>query len=235
MLVLHTFGPAFGLPDPSQFVLKSLIQLGMTGLPFRTDSAPAHFRKAPKGKLPVLVDGNTVVPDSTFIRWHLETTRGLDLDAGLDEAARGHAWAIEKFCEDHVYWISVHYRWLEDPGWELVKKAFFGGIPAPVRPLVTGMVRRDVRRRAWGHGFGRHTADEKARLARATAEALDRIVGEGPYVFGDRPTAVDAVVCAAVMSGAAEAFDHPWRRALADRPKLLAHRDRIAARYLDGR
>ena len=34
MITLYTFGPAFGLPDPSPFVLKAEILLKMAGLPY---------------------------------------------------------------------------------------------------------------------------------------------------------------------------------------------------------
>ncbi len=50
MITLYGFGPMFGLPDPSPFVLKTMTQLKMSGLPFgfqRADRA-----EAPKGKIP---------------------------------------------------------------------------------------------------------------------------------------------------------------------------------------
>ena len=33
MITLYGFGPLFGLPDPSPFVLKTMTQLKMAGLP----------------------------------------------------------------------------------------------------------------------------------------------------------------------------------------------------------
>ena len=58
-LTLYTFGPHFGLPDPSPFVMKADLLLKMSGLPYATDSR--GFRKAPKGKLPYLRDGDALV------------------------------------------------------------------------------------------------------------------------------------------------------------------------------
>ena len=54
MITLFTFGPQFGLPDPSPFVMKAETLLKMSGLPYRTDGG--GFRKAPKGKLPYIDD-----------------------------------------------------------------------------------------------------------------------------------------------------------------------------------
>jgi len=70
MITLYTFGPAFGLPDPSPFVMKAEVLLKMAGVPYRTDTT--GFRKAPKGKLPYIEDGGEIISDSTFIRFHLE-------------------------------------------------------------------------------------------------------------------------------------------------------------------
>ena len=51
MITLYNFGPAFGLPDPSPFVMKVEVLLKMAKLPYQTDSA--GFSKAPKGKDPL--------------------------------------------------------------------------------------------------------------------------------------------------------------------------------------
>jgi glutathione S-transferase len=94
MITLYTFGPAFGLPDPSPFVTKVEMLLKMTGLAYRTDTT--GFRQAPKGKLPYIDDDGEQVADSTFIRWHLENKYRIDFDKGLSADQRAVAWAFEK-------------------------------------------------------------------------------------------------------------------------------------------
>jgi len=37
MIVLHTFGPAFGQPDPSPFVMKAMALLKLSGLAHTAD------------------------------------------------------------------------------------------------------------------------------------------------------------------------------------------------------
>jgi glutathione S-transferase len=76
MITLHTFGPAFGLPDPSPFVIKTETLLKMAALPYRTNTE--GFNKAPKGKLPYVDDDGQRIADSTFIRWHIENKYGFD-------------------------------------------------------------------------------------------------------------------------------------------------------------
>ena len=64
MITLYTFGPAFGLPDPSPFVMKVETLLKMAKLPYRTDQS--GFTKAPKGKLPYIDDDGVIVADFDF-------------------------------------------------------------------------------------------------------------------------------------------------------------------------
>jgi len=97
VITLHTFGPAFGLPDPSPFVTKVEVLLKMAGLPYRTDTT--GLRGAPKGKLPYIDDDGERVADSTFIRWHLENKYRIDFEKGLSPEQRAIAWAFEKMAE----------------------------------------------------------------------------------------------------------------------------------------
>jgi glutathione S-transferase len=94
MITLYSFGPGFGLPDPSPFVTKAEVLLKMAELPYRSDTT--GFKKAPKGKLPYIDDGGEIISDSTFIRWHLERKYNIDFDRGLLAEQRSIAWAFEK-------------------------------------------------------------------------------------------------------------------------------------------
>src|SRR3954466_11185104 len=98
-ITLYTFGPFFGLPDASPFVMKGEMLLKLAKLEYRTDRR--GFRGAPKGKLPYIDDDGTIVADSTLIRLHLEKKYGIDFDRGLSPNDRGIAWSIEKMFEDH--------------------------------------------------------------------------------------------------------------------------------------
>jgi len=112
MITLYSFGPGFGLPDPSPFVTKAEVLLKMAELPYRSDTT--GFKKAPKGKLPYIDDGGEIISDSTFIRWHLERKYNIDFDRGLLAEQRSIAWAFEKMMEDHLYWAVVHARWMDE-------------------------------------------------------------------------------------------------------------------------
>src|SRR5688572_9694004 len=163
MITLYGFGPAFGLPDPSPFVTKAEVLLKMAGLAYAVETG--GLGKAPKGKLPYIVDEGETIADSTFIRWHLENKYHIDFDPGLTSEQRAVAWAFEKMLEDNLYWAFVHDRWMDDANFDKGPRNFFRAVPAPVRPLVAAMIRRQVRRRLHGQGMGRHSPQEITSLA----------------------------------------------------------------------
>lgn len=198
MIRLHGFGPAFGLPDPSPFVTKVEVLLKMSGLPY--EKVAGDLRKAPKGKLPVIEDGGRIIADSTLIRFHLEREHGIDFNKGVSAGDAAAAWAFEKLCEDHLYWIVVKQRWLDDANFERGPSVFFKSIPALVRPVIVSMIRRQVKRNLHGQGFGRlNEAEGRAVLLRAYTE-IDAYLEGRDFLGGVQPCGSDATVFAFLMS-----------------------------------
>jgi glutathione S-transferase len=229
MITLYTFGPAFGLPDPSPFVTKADVLLKMAGVPYRTETG--SFGKAPKGKLPYLDDDGVRVADSTFIRWHLESKYGVDFDRGLDAGQRAAAWALEKMIEDHLYWALVHVRWVDEANFWKGSAEFFRRVPAPVRPIVIALVRRQVRKTLHAQGMGRYSPEEMLRLAIRDIDAVADCLGTRPYVMGDEPSSIDATVFAFAIGILCPRFDTPIRAATARHDNLKRYVGRMAARY----
>ena len=234
MITLFTFGRYFGLPDPSPFVCKAEILLKMAGVaytanPFATDMKA--FNNAPKGKLPYMDDAGTIVTDSTFIRWHLEQKHGADFDKGLSPEQKGGAWAVEKMCENHLYWAIVDSRWVDDANFNRGPVGFFGKAPALIRPLVVAMARRQVRGNLKGQGFGRHSRSEIEQLAAADLAALSNVIGTKPWLMGPEPCGADASVWSFVAGALCPVFESPIRTAAEGHANLVAYRDRGFARW----
>ena len=182
MITLYTFGPAFGLPDPSPFVTKAEMLLKMAGLPYCTDTK--GFSAAPKGKLPYIRDGEEIIADSNFIRLHLEQRYRIDFDKWLSPKERGLAFAIEKLCEDHLYWLLMHARWVEDANFKRGPAKFFDAAPLPLRPYVRWLIRRQVKQTLHGQGAGRYSESERTILAGRVFASLSAILGDNPYIMG---------------------------------------------------
>jgi len=225
MITLYGFGPYFGLPDASPYVMKTEIHLRMAGLPYRKDFT--GFPRAPKGKLPYIEDGGVLIPDSTFIRAHIERRYGHDFDAGLDAAARAQAWAIERMLEDHLAWAQTHARWIIPENFEKGPARFFDGAPEGVREAALARVKAALH----GHGMGRHSLDEVTALGARSLDALATTLGDKPYLMGETPSGVDATAMAVLATILVPLFDSPLRRRAEAFPDLVAYKDRMMHRF----
>lgn len=230
MITLYVFGPAFGLPDASPFVLKAEMLLKLSGLPYR--KLRGSMRRAPKGKLPYIDDAGTQVPDSTLIRLHLAEQHGITLDAGLSETDKALAWSVECLCSDHLYWCAVHERWLDDATFALGPALFFQRLPFLLRGLVTGMIRRKVRGNLQAQGLGRFSPAERQRLLQLDVASLAALLGDKLYMLGDSPSWLDATVFAFLASTwLATLGDTPCKQAVRQHPNLQAYVERLRRQY----
>ena len=229
MITLYTFGPYFGLPDPSPFVMKAEMLLKLSGLEYRTDRK--GFRNAPKGKLPYINDDGTIVADSTLIRLYLEEKHSIYFDRGLATRDRGVAWAIEKMLEDHLYWVMVYWRWMDAANFRAGPKQFFKRAPALVRPLVERLVLKRIRSTLHGHGIGRHSDAEKSAMAGRALDAVSQVLGDNPYLMGPEPCGADATAFAFVACTMTPVFSSPLRAKAESLPNVTAYRDRLMAEF----
>ena len=229
MITLYVFGPMLGLPDPSPPCMKAHALLKMAGLEYRVDHS--GLRKAPKGKLPYIDDDGAIIPDSTFIRWHLEEKYRIDFDKGLSAAERAQAWAFEKLCEDNLYWAVMSVRWTEEANFTRGPARFFDSAPAPLRPVIAKIVRRSVRKRLHAQGTGRHSQTEIERLATHGIDALAAQLGDKPWLMGPEPCAADASVHATVTGLLCPTFETPLRTATERHANLVAYSKRGMERW----
>jgi glutathione S-transferase len=194
VITLYTYGPFFGLPDASPFVMKGEMLLKLSKLEYQANNK--GFLRAPKGKLPYIDDNGTIVADTTLIRLHLELKHGIDFDSALSARERGIAWATEKMLEDHLYWVLVYWRWMKDENFAKGPANFFRRAPAFIRPLIIWKVRGNVRRSLHAHGIGRHNEAEMTAMSDRAFEALSLLLGENKYLMGDAPCGADATAFA---------------------------------------
>ncbi|HTE41354.1 MAG TPA: glutathione S-transferase family protein [Steroidobacteraceae bacterium] len=229
MITLFTFGPFFGLPDPSPFVIKAEMLLKLSKVPY--EAKAKGMGGAPKGKLPYITDGDVKIADSTFIRLHLEKKHGIDFDPGLTAAEKGIAWSVEKMLEDNLYWAVVNERWMDDANFDKGPRRFFDAIPAAMRVFIVPLVRRTVRKNLHAHGMGRHSNEEITELAGRVIDSLAAVLGEKPYLMGTRPCGADATVFAFVVSLLSPYFNSQIRPHALRHANLIAYRDRMLREY----
>jgi len=225
MITLFGFGPAFGLPDPSPFVMKTDVQLKMAGLSYKWQRGGPQA--APKGKIPFIDDDGLIVADSTFIRAHLESQYRVDLDSGLLTFERALAWSMERMLEDHLYFALLHARWMDDANFAKGPAHFFDGAPDGAREAG----RERVRLVLHGHGLGRHSDVEIAELAERSLGALSDFLGDKPYLMGERACGADATMFAMLAGILTPFFESRLRDLALGHRNLAAYAERMMQLY----
>ena len=229
MIILHTFGPGAGLRDFSPFIVKAILLLKLAGLEFREKTA--DVRKAPKHTLPVIVDDGQTIPDSTFIRFHIEKKYGFDFDAGLTAEQKAIAWAAEKMLENHTYWAAVYERWAIENNFQKGPARFFDVLPALVRPFVKWMIRKSFAKDMHSAGMGRHSYDEMIELVSRDIDSIASILGGNQYFMGDRPCGADATVFAFMQSALCSLFESRIGDRIRTHANIVAYVERLSKQY----
>ncbi|MCA9691311.1 MAG: glutathione S-transferase family protein [Nannocystaceae bacterium] len=229
MIELFQIPPSFGVPSASPFCLRVEAYMRLAGVEFKnhTDADP---RKSPKGKVPWIVDDGEAIGDSSFILEHLATRHGADLDAALTPEQRAISHAVSRMLCENFYWVGVHSRWAYEPNWAQFKAGFVKLLPPVIGPLVLPLIRGNVKKQLHGHGLGRHTDDEIARIGRRDLDALEVLLGDRETFFGGAPTSIDATAYAFLACMLIPPFDTPTRRHLQGKPTLVAFVRRMQER-----
>jgi glutathione S-transferase len=229
MIKLYAGGPAFGLPDASPFALKTQILMHLAGVDFAL--VPYDFKKAPKGKIPYIQDGDSFLGDSTFIRFHLEKKYNFDFEAGLTAKRRATMWAMEKLSDEVLYWALVYERWMIDSNFDKGPRHFFDSVPAIIRPLVVGQIRKSVKTNLNGQGTGRHSYEEILILADKALEAVSIDLGDQKFFGGEDLCGGDATLGAMMIGLLCAHFEGPLRNLVLKYPNLVAYEARIRERF----
>lgn len=232
MITLYQFEPAFGLPNASPFCMKIETYLRMVQLPYQAPLASmGDFGKAPKGKMPFIDDGGTLVADSSFIIDYLKQTYGDALDAWLNPKERSMALAYQRLLEENLYWAMVYVRWVEPVGWKHTRQAFFGNMPVPLRWIVPPFARRGILRQLRGHGLGRHSAAEIYTIGKHDITALAEFLDDKPYFLGDKPCSLDAVAYAFLANLLWVPVDSPLKLHAQNYVQLESYCQRMRGQY----
>ncbi|MEO8115080.1 MAG: glutathione S-transferase family protein, partial [Phenylobacterium sp.] len=229
MITLHGGGAGFGLPEVSPYVTKTEVQLKMADLAYVKRLAQPH--QSPKGQVPFIDDGCDRITDSTFIRAYLEQTYGLDFDEGLNPRQRAEAWAVERMCENHLAWVSAYTRWMIPANFEKGPAHFFDGAPEPVRHRLRAEVLGRVAEALRAVGVGRHTEAEVNALGVRSLQALSAILGDQPYLMGQRPCGADATAFAILAGIYTPYFESELRRRAEAFGNLVGYVDRLMAQF----
>lgn len=226
MITLYKFHPAFELSDPSPFCVKVETFLRMVGVEYETVclSDPG---KGPKGKLPFITDGDTTIPDSTFILKYLLEQYPYSIDDHLSPQQHATGIVLTRMLEEHMYWIVVYDRWIDPINWRKISHQFFGAMPPVIRLIVPLIARASVKRSLHGQGLGRHSAEELQILAKDDIRTVSDCLGAKEFILGDLLSSYDASVYAFISSILYCTLDSPSKQIVLGFDNLIQYCDRI--------
>ena len=231
MINLYSFGSGFGVTDPSPFVLKVDAYMRMANIEYQNIPDDSNIRKAPKGKLPFMTDGDKTIADSEFIIAYLQEKYQVKLDSNLSAEQKATAYLIGKSLDENLYWCLVYSRWVNEDTWELVKKEFFSSMPFPVRIAIVPLVRKGVISALHKQGLGRHTEKEINFIADKTFQSLSDVLGNKTYFFGDNSCTFDATAFGFLAQFISVSLDNEMNNLARKYSNLVEYCNNMTAKY----
>jgi glutathione S-transferase len=217
---LFQFPRMFGIPNISPFCCKLEAWLRITNMPYEVVDTPDP-RKGPKGKVPFIEDAGRRIGDSSAIIDYLKDTRRIDPDSHLDERQRAISLLVQRTLEEHYAFVTLYTHFIRAEGW-CETSEFFKAVPAPLRPLVTTLLRRQMRKALWLQGTLRHSDKEIMSAAVADWRAVMATMSDGPYFFGDRPSSIDATIFGVLATTVLTPIQSPIRDFLRAQSKCMS-------------
>jgi glutathione S-transferase len=211
---------------PSPFCLKVRAILDYKGVPYeRVPVLGPRFwelrRRSRTGKVPAVEFDGRLVTDSTRIAHEIEQLFPAPalLPADARQRALGHV--LEDWADESLYFIGLHFQWLDAEGAPMVARAFG---KSPLGRAALTFYRRRIRRQVVGQGTGRKPAEEIADDLERQLAAIDALLAPGPYLLGDTPGLCDFAVMAQLVY-----LSRPpgSARILARHPLIGAYLDRM--------
>lgn len=230
MIKLYQFARAWNIPNPSHFCTKLETYLRMAEIPYEiVETLPLL---APKGKLPFIEDDGKKIADSRFIIAYLKKAFGDRLDSHLSREERAISTALQRLIEEHFFWITMYTRWqYSAKNWREIKKAVFGSLSPVIRDGVAMTYRVLIRKQIYGHGTGRHNAEEICRLGKIDLDGLSDFLGNNPYFLGDKPTALDASAFGFLINTIGCPIESPVKEYALSKTNLADYCNRMKAGY----
>lgn len=222
---LFQFPRMFGIPNVSPFCCKLETWLRITKIPYEVVDT-SDPRKGPKGKVPFIEDADRRLGDSSAIIDHLKTTRQVDPDAHLDERQRATSLLVQRTLEEHYAFIILYTHFIRAEGWRETC-AFFDTVPALVRPLVTSLIRRQMRKALRLQGILRHNDGEIVNAAVADWKAVLAAMSDGPYFCGDHPCSIDATLLGVLATTVLTPIQSPIRDFLLSQSKCMTYTEHM--------
>lgn len=238
MITIYGYVPAWGLPDISPYVTKTINYLTMAGIPFeyKNQDLGTLGTDSPTAKLPYIVDDGLQVNDSTRIIQYLQEKYGDKLDTHLSATDKAIGLAFQRMVEEYTYWSGViEPRWPTVEKFKIYVPYITGGpgldeLPQEVQDALLAF-RDKIHDEHLKQGMGLREHEDVVRCLAEDLDALSTFLGDKPFFLGDEPTSFDATIYSTFRHIADVPWDWAGRDHARSKTNLVAYADRMRARF----
>jgi len=227
-ITVHQF-PPFLQMQPSPFGLKLETWLRMKQIPY--DIQMSFTKVGPKDKIPFANINGEVIGDSEIIIDRLLHLGEAAESDDLSEEQKAKGILIRRMVEEHMYFVLMHSRWVDDTGWTVFGPMVFSHIPGLIRPFLSKKIRKIVKKNLWAQGISRHSDAEIYEKGARDIKALSALLGESDYFLAEKPGIADASAYGLLANILYAPLNSPLKKTLQSCSNLLAFCDRMRSEF----
>jgi glutathione S-transferase len=141
--------------------------------------------QGPLNKIPFVSYNEESLGDSELIIQRL--AKDHDIDISLTPMAQ--VW--QRTLEEHLYWVMVYSRWMDDDAWEILKVAFFSPVPKALRGIISRKARKLAKQNLYSQGVGRLSAEDVYQRGNKDLNALNDYLSDSKFIGSNTLCHVD--------------------------------------------
>jgi glutathione S-transferase len=220
MPTLYSYPPLFGVADNNGYGLKVFAFLKLAGVPF-THQHIFDASAAPRGQLPYIVDDGEAVGDSDTIIAHVTRKYRVKLDEGLGAVQRDTGHLVTRMLDD-LYWVMSYSRWKDERFCPAFVAAFRREHPAVTEEGLQKAREFNAQRYHY-QGIGRYSPPAAYARGLADLQVLANLIPDGGFLFGPKPTSIDAGVYGFIANIFFFDIDTPLKQFVVAQRNLVRH------------
>lgn len=223
-MLLHLFQKAWKLVDINPYAMKVDTFMRLNNLKYQTIH-DQNASSAPRGELPYLEDGDLIIGDSSQIISYLISTYKLPIDDSLNEYQRGIEICVKRLFEEHLYPIMLYGRMVDEAGLTVFSRDIF---KSKLREEQIKVLSNKFKQKLIERGIGKYSQIEIYKQGIENIKAIERLIGNNKFFFGDNVHSIDALVYAFIANIREVPIDTPLNEKVASSKILMNYCNNIA-------
>uniref|UniRef100_F1LB76 Failed axon connections n=1 Tax=Ascaris suum TaxID=6253 RepID=F1LB76_ASCSU len=224
VVYLYQFKRSPIMPNISPFCLK--VEAWLRANNIKYEICDSWMQRSKEGLLPFVELNGEQIADSQLIIARLQ--KHFNVDDGLKGAERGAARAVDRMIDGSTFYALLYSKVLENAA-KIVNRDVSGmPVPTSLTPFAAALFAQKIRKRLMAEGMARHEREDIVAILRRDIQAVDDLLGDKKFLFGDKPTTPDF----SVFGHLATSYYLPYNQPITDLlnndfPRIKAYIERM--------